>query len=152
MLFCVTISGVQLNAGENTINIAGKSDWTLDFVKMAVVKTSDLAELPEEDEFLHQSHIVRSDGGVPVMRQKLLKLIQQSMTLIIYAEKFDQYDENCGYAWNYDWEADKNQVAVLKAVAKASGNDFIAEAFSNLTAIFYDSQRMLLRKYRFFQR
>ena len=131
MLFCVTISGVQLNAGENTINIAGKSDWTLDFVKMAVVKTSDLAELPEEDEFLHQSHIVRSDGGVPGYATEVTKIDTTKHDINYYAEKFDQYDEDCGYAWNYDWEADKNQVAVLKAVAKASGNDFIAEAFSN---------------------
>lgn len=131
MLFCVTISGVQLNAGENTINIAGKSDWTLDFVKMAVVKTSDLAELPEEDEFLHQSHIVRSDGGVPGYATEVTKIDTTKHDINYYAEKFDQYDEDCGYAWNYDWEADKNQVAVLKAAAKASGNDFIAEAFSN---------------------
>ena len=133
MLFCVTISGVQLKEGENTINIAGKSDWTLDFVKMAVVKTSDLAELPEEDEFLHQSHIVRSDGGVPGYATKVTKIDTTKHDISYYADKnnFDQYDEDCGYAWKYDWTADQNQVNVLKAVAKASGNDFIAEAFSN---------------------
>ena len=98
---------------------------------MAVVKTSDLAELPEEDEFLHQSHIVRSDGGVPGYATEVTKIDTTKHDINYYAEKFDQYDEDCGYAWNYDWEADKNQVAVLKAVAKASGNDFIAEAFSN---------------------
>ena len=133
MLFCVTISGVQLKKGENTINIAGKSDWTLDFVKMAVVKTSDLAELPEEDEFLHQSHIVRSDGGVPGYATEVTKIDTTKHDISYYADKnnFDQYDEDCGYAWKYDWTADQNQVNVLKAVAKASGNDFIAEAFSN---------------------
>ena len=133
MLFCVTISGVQLKKGENTINIAGKSDWTLDFVKMAVVKTSDLAELPEEDEFLHQSHIVRSDGGVPGYATEVTKIDTTKHDISYYANKnnFDQYDEDCGYAWKYDWTADQNQVNVLKAVAKASGNDFIAEAFSN---------------------
>ena len=133
MLFCVTISGVQLKKGENTINIAGKSDWTLDFVKMAVVKTSDLAELPEEDEFLHQSHIVRSDGGVPGYATQVTKIDTTKHDISYYADKnnFDQYDEDCGYAWKYDWTADQNQVNVLKAVAKASGNDFIAEAFSN---------------------
>ena len=41
MLFCVTLSDVALNAGENTINIAGQSDWTLDFVKMAVIKSGE---------------------------------------------------------------------------------------------------------------
>ena len=133
MLFCVTISGVQLKKGENTINIAGKSDWTLDFVKMAVVKTSDLAELPEEDEFLHQSHIVRSDGGVPGYATEVTKIDTTKHDISYYADKnnFAQYDEDCGYAWKYDWTADQNQVNVLKAVAKASGNDFIAEAFSN---------------------
>ena len=133
MLFCVTISGVQLKKGENTINIAGKSDWTLDFVKMAVVKTSDLAELPEEGEFLHQSHIVRSDGGVPGYATEVTKIDTTKHDISYYADKknFDQYDEDCGYAWKYDWTADQNQVNVLKAVAKASGNDFIAEAFSN---------------------
>ena len=40
-------------------------------------------------------------------------------------------DAECGYAWNYDWDADKNQMNVLKAAAKASGEDFLAEAFSN---------------------
>ena len=40
-------------------------------------------------------------------------------------------DEECGYAWNYNWEADANQMAILKAAAKASGEDFLAEAFSN---------------------
>ena len=131
MLFCVTISGVQLNEGDNTINIAGQADWTQDFVKMAVVKTTDLAELPEEDEFLHQSHIVRSDGGVPGYTTNVTKIDTTKHELEWYEKNFDQYDEQCGYAWNYDWEADKNQVAVLKAAAKASGNDFIAEAFSN---------------------
>ncbi len=39
--------------------------------------------------------------------------------------------QNAANAWNYDWDADKNQMNVLKAAAKASGEDFIAEAFSN---------------------
>ena len=138
MLFCVTISDVQLNAGDNTINIAGKEDegknngWAQDFVKMAVVKTSDLAKLPEEDEFLHQSHIVRSDAGVPGYATDVTKIeITDKHNKEWWTKHYARADFDCGYAWNYDWDADKNQMNVLKAAAKASGEDFIAEAFSN---------------------
>ena len=65
MLFCVTLSDVALNAGENTINIAGQADWTLDFVKMAVIKSGEEGVLPETDPFKHAAHIIRSDSGVP---------------------------------------------------------------------------------------
>ena len=64
MLFAVTFSNVKLQAGENTIRVAGKSDWTLDFVKMAVVKAGDEGVVPDTDEFKHAEHIVRSDAGV----------------------------------------------------------------------------------------
>ena len=39
-------------------------------------------------------------------------------------------DEESGYAWNYNWDADKNQMNILKAAIAASG-EFHAEAFSN---------------------
>ena len=65
MLFSVAISDVALNAGENTIDIGGSGDWTLDFVKMAVIKSGEEGVVPEEDEFAHAEHIIRSDGGVP---------------------------------------------------------------------------------------
>lgn len=65
LLFLVTIPDVNLNAGENTLNIAGKNDWTLDFVKMAVIKSGEEGTLPEGEEYLHSPHITRSDSAVP---------------------------------------------------------------------------------------
>ena len=35
-LFLVTFPSVALNAGDNQVIVAGKSDWTLDFIKMVV--------------------------------------------------------------------------------------------------------------------
>lgn len=131
MLFAVTFSNVKLQAGENTIRVAGKSDWTLDFVKMAVVKAGDEGVVPDTDEFKHAEHIVRSDAGVPGYATDVTKIDTSKHDLSWYTENFARADESCGYAWNYDWDADKNQMNVLKAAAKASGQDFIAEAFSN---------------------
>ena len=132
MLFVVTISGVELQAGENKINIAGKNDWTLDFVKMAVIKSGEEGVLPAEDEFTHAEHIIRSDGGVPGSCVDVTKMDpDKDESYYINELGFDQADAECGYAWNYDWDADINQINVLKAAAAASGEDFIAEAFSN---------------------
>lgn len=131
MLFAVTFSNVKLQAGENIIRVAGKSDWTLDFVKMAVVKAGDEGVVPDTDEFKHAEHIVRSDAGVPGYATDVTKIDTSKHDLSWYTENFARADESCGYAWNYDWDADKNQMNVLKAAAKASGQDFIAEAFSN---------------------
>lgn len=131
MLFVVTISDVQLNAGENTINIAGKNDWTLDFVKMAVIKSGEEGVLPEEDEFLHDEHIIRSDSAVPGYAVDVTKIDLDKHDISYYETNFARADAECGYAWNYDWTADQNQLNVLKAAAAASGEDFIAEAFSN---------------------
>lgn len=72
------------------------------------------------------AHITRSDSVVPGYAKDVKKITKASD-----AVGFDQYDLECGYAWNYDWDADKNQLNVLKAVYKAAGSDFIAEAFSN---------------------
>lgn len=77
------------------------------------------------------------------------KIDESKHDLTWYTENFDRADAECGYAWNYDWDADKNQMNVLKAAAKASGEDFLAEAFSNSAAILYDSQRLFIRKYKF---
>ena len=132
MLFVVTIPEVKLQAGENKINIAGKNDWTLDFVKMAVIKSGEEGVLPAEDEFTHAEHIIRSDGGVPGYCTDVTKMDpDKDESYYINELGFDQADAECGYAWNYDWEADINQINVLKAAADASGEDFIAEAFSN---------------------
>lgn len=132
MLFVVTIPNVILQAGENTVVIAGKTDWTLDFVKMAVIKSGEEGILTEtEDEFLHAPHIVRSDSGVPGYATDVTKIDTSQHELSWYESNFARADAECGYAWNYNWDADKNQINVLKAAAAASGQDFIAEAFSN---------------------
>ena len=132
ILFSVAISDVALNAGENTIDIGGSGDWTLDFVKMAIIKSGEEGVVPEEDEFAHAEHIIRSDGGVPGYCTDVTKMEQdKDESYYINDLGFDQADAECGYAWNYDWEADINQINVLKAAAAASGEDFIAEAFSN---------------------
>ena len=132
MLFSVAISNVALNAGENTIDIGGSGDWTLDFVKMALIKSGEEGILPAENEFTHAEHIIRSDGGVPGYCVDVTKMDpDKDESYYINDLGFDQADAECGYAWNYDWEADINQINVLKAAAAASGEDFIAEAFSN---------------------
>lgn len=131
-LFSVPISGVELKAGENTIDIGGSGDWTLDFVKMAIIKSGDEGVVPEEDEFAHAEHIIRSDGGVPGSCVDVTKMDpDKDESYYINELGFDQADAECGYAWNYDWDADINQINILKAAAAASGEDFIAEAFSN---------------------
>nr|WP_288978799.1 Ig-like domain-containing protein [uncultured Blautia sp.] len=131
LLFLVTIPDVVLKAGENTINIAGKNDWTLDFVKMAVIKSGEEGTLPEGEEYLHSPHITRSDSAVPGYAADVTKIDTSKHELSWYETEYDRADEACGYAWNYDWDADVNQLNILKAAAEASGEDFLAEAFSN---------------------
>ena len=110
MLFVVTIPNVALQAGENEVVIAGKADWTLDFVKMAVMKSGDEGVLAEtEDEFLHEPHIIRSDSGVPGYATDVTKIDTSQHELSWYEENFARADAECGYAWNYNWDADKNQ-------------------------------------------
>ncbi len=130
MLYAVPIPDVQLNAGENTINIAGSKGWTLDFVKMAIIKKGEEGIVPDEG-FLHKFHITRSDSAVPGYATNVTKIDKNKKTIEEYKKEFARVDETCGYAWNYDWDADKNQMNILKAAAAASGQDFIAEAFSN---------------------
>lgn len=129
-LFVVTIPNVILQAGDNTINVAGKADWTLDYVKMAVVKAGEEGVLTE-NEFLHPSHIKRSDSVVPGYAKDVTRIDTTKKTLEEYQQEFARVDEESGFAWNYDWEADKNQLNILKAAMQASGQEFIAEAFSN---------------------
>lgn len=71
-------------------------------------------------------HIRRSDSIVPGYAVDVTKI-----TSVSDAEGFDQYDLECGYAWNYDWDIDSNQLNVLAAVSETAGTDFIGEAFSN---------------------
>lgn len=124
-LFLATIKNVALNQGSNTIEVAGKKEWTLDFVKFLVVKSGEEGVLPEMDDTLHAPHIKRSDSNMPGYWKDVTKITVTPM------EGFARVDEECGYAWNYDWTKDENQRNILKAAKAASGAEFIAEAFSN---------------------
>ncbi|MCI9082546.1 MAG: family 43 glycosylhydrolase [Lachnospiraceae bacterium] len=134
-LFLVKFTDVELEAGNNLIAVGGKKSASIDnsdgfalnFVKMLVVKSGEEGVVPEEPEgeFLHPSHIKRSDSVVPGYCTDVTR-ITESMD----KTKFDRVDEECGFAWNYDWDADKNQVNILKAAIEA-GDGFLAEAFSN---------------------
>lgn len=129
-IFLATLSDVALNAGDNTIDVGGVSGWAPDYMKMAVIRSGEEGVLSQDD-LMHAPHITRSDSAVPGYATDVTKIDTSKMSLEEYKAKFARVDEECGYAWNYDWEADKNQMNVLKAAAKASGNDFISEAFSN---------------------
>lgn len=89
----------------------------------------DEVDSTRDDGTFHQAHITRSDSAVPGYCVDVTK-IETGKTAADYAG-YDRVDMECGYAWNYDWNADKNQMNILKAAANASGEDFIPEAFSN---------------------
>ncbi|WP_035766125.1 glycoside hydrolase [Butyrivibrio sp. NC2002] len=142
-LFRVTFTGVELVKGINKFTIGGiDDDWTLDFVKMAVIKKGEEEVVPEgaddidisdnqSGSLLHPSHITRSDSAVPGYCVDVTK-IEADKDISYYEENFARVDAECGYAWNYDWDADKNQVNVLRAGIEAAGKDnYLAEAFSN---------------------
>lgn len=71
-------------------------------------------------------HITRSDSKIPGYAVNPTKITTKEE-----GEQFDQYDLTAGYAWNYDWNADKNQLNVLMKAAKKAGENFLGEAFSN---------------------
>ncbi|MBQ9590855.1 MAG: Ig-like domain-containing protein [Butyrivibrio sp.] len=132
MLFVVTFSDVELKAGSNKIDIGGADgDWCLDFVKMAIIKSGDEGVLPESSDFLHGPHITRSDSVVPGYATDVTKINLEAHDEAYYTETYARADFDCGYAWNYDWDADKNQLNVLIAAAEQAGDEFIGEAFSN---------------------
>lgn len=79
-----------------------------------------------DDLTTHESHITRSDSVVPGYAVDITRISSEDE-----AQGYDQYDLECGYAWNYDWDADANQLNVLQAAAAEAGEDFIAETFSN---------------------
>jgi O-glycosyl hydrolase len=88
--------------------------------------------LPEEaSDFLHASHIKRSDSIVPGYAVDVTRIDLTHETKEYYEKNFERADYECGYAWNYDWDADRNQVNVLNAAADCAGEEFICEAFSN---------------------
>lgn len=132
-LYVAEISGVELQAGENTVEIGGSNgEWCLDFIKMAVIPSGEEAILSVEQEYLHKEHITRSDSDVPGYAKDVTKIVlTNEKDMKWYEDNFVRADEECGYAWNYDWDADRRQFAVLRAAKEASGEEFIAEAFSN---------------------
>lgn len=118
-------TGLDMNIGRYNVGggdlVGDRSDEALAGVNEAVL-----------DRFLHPAHITRTDSAVPGYAVDVTPIvITEDKPLTWYEENFARADAECGYAWNYDWEADANQMAVLKAAADASGEDFIAEAFSN---------------------
>ena len=112
--------GLGMNIGR--YNVGGGDD---------VVRGAVSKEDKEADPFLHQQHIQRSDSAVPGYCTDVTKIDLDSNSEAYYKDNFERADFECGYAWNYDWEADANQMNVLKAAADAAGDEFIAEAFSN---------------------
>ncbi len=88
--------------------------------------------LPEDSgDFLHAAHIKRSDSIVPGYAVDVTRIDLALNSKEYYERSFARADFECGYAWNYDWDADRNQVNVLKKAAKSAGDEFICEAFSN---------------------
>ena len=89
------------------------------------------AQMKEESPFLHKEHIRRSDSVVPGYATDVTKIDLSKNNKEYYETNFARADFDCGFAWNYDWDADKNQMNILMAAAKAAGDEFIGEAFSN---------------------
>ena len=159
-LYLGTIEDVELKEGDNTIEIGGspeaKNSFMYDFASMSVVPADASLEHKDSDPGLHKEHIIRSDSAVPGYWTDVTPIVlDEEKTIDWYKEHFTRVDESCGYAWNYDWNADKDQLNVLKAVKAASDEDFIAEIFSNSPPYFmtesqcstgnYDANRDNLR-------
>ena len=89
------------------------------------------AQMKEENPFLHKEHIRRSDSVVPGYATDVTKIDLSKNNKEYYETNFARADFDCGFAWNYDWDADKNQMNILIAAVKAAGDEFIGEAFSN---------------------
>lgn len=118
-------TGLDMNIGRYNVGggdlVGERTDEALAGMDAAVLDT-----------FLHPAHITRSDSKVPGYATDVTAIvITEDKPISWYEENFARADAECGYAWNYDWEVDANQMAVLLAAAKASGEDFHAEAFSN---------------------
>lgn len=112
-------TGIGMNIGR--YNIGGGDNVT----------EEDISSIENPSPFLHQDHIRRSDSIVPGYAKDVTKIDLSQNSRSYYEENFVRADFECGFAWNYDWDADKNQMNVLIAAAKAAGDEFIGEAFSN---------------------
>ena len=113
-------TGIGMNIGR--YNVGGGDNVTTEDVTVA---------MKEESPFLHKEHIRRSDSVVPGYCTDVTKIDLSNNSKDYYESNFARVDYDCGFAWNYDWEADKNQMNILIAAAKAAGDEFIGEAFSN---------------------
>ncbi len=113
-------TGLGMNIGR--YNVGGGDNVTTEDVTAA---------MKEENPFIHKDHIRRSDSVVPGYCTDVTKIDLSRNSKDYYSENFVRADFDCGFAWNYDWEADKNQMNILLAAAKAAGDEFIGEAFSN---------------------
>lgn len=113
-------TGLGMNIGR--YNVGGGDNVTNEDVTAA---------MKEENPFLHKEHIKRSDSVVPGYCKDVTKIDLAKNPREYYTENFERADFDCGFAWNYDWDADKNQMNILMAAAKAAGDEFIGEAFSN---------------------
>ncbi|WP_051233917.1 glycoside hydrolase [Butyrivibrio sp. NC3005] len=87
--------------------------------------------LTDERNHPHLKHIRRSDSEIPGFACDVTKIDLQRHDISFYNEKYERVFEDCGFAWNYDWNRDRNQINVLKAIKNELGDDFICEAFSN---------------------
>ena len=112
-------TGIGMNIGR--YNIGGGDNVT----------EEDISTIENPSPFLHQDHIRRSDSIVPGYATDVTKIDLSQNSKSYYEENFARVDFDCGFAWNYDWDADKNQMNILIAAAKAAGDEFIGEAFSN---------------------
>ncbi len=92
---------------------------------------TDQPQKDDSSDFLHAAHIKRSDSIVPGYAIDVTKIDLDRNSKEYYEKNFKRADYECGYAWNYDWGADRNQVNVLTEAAKHAGEEFICEAFSN---------------------
>lgn len=77
------------------------------------------------------NHITRSDSKMPGFWSAPKKI-----TSAAGASAYDAYDSTSGYAWNYNWNVDKNQLNVALACQKEAGTDFKAETFANSAPYF----------------
>ncbi len=112
-------TGIGMNIGR--YNIGGGDNVT----------EEDISTIENPSAFLHQDHIRRSDSIVPGYATDVTEIDLSKNSKSYYEENFARADFDCGFAWNYDWDADKNQMNILLAAAKAAGDEFIGEAFSN---------------------
>ena len=140
-LYIARFHEINLAKGNNTIIIGGNTGWGLDLVKMIIMKTSTYLSLSSNNELIHDSHIRRSDSAIPGYCTDVTKIDTNIHSIDWYNEHYTRVDEECGYAWNYDWDADRHQMNMVKAIAKAKGSEFIAEAFSNSPPYFMTNSK-----------